>query len=242
MRIEVCTLVAVLLTNGACGSSDDLDLCEGVVCEDQGVCAAGDCVSQECAGPIQFADQIVEDKVRRLAGVEDGQIFYNDLKSIKELVISSGVVDSSGRGQGIVIVEELEGLQCLRNLEEAHITNTVKIADLRWFSGLEMLWLLDLKGNNVSDLSPLAENEVLEHLWLSHNAVENLSPIMQLSKLSELDLDDNQIRDLSPLVQNKNIGVDDRIFLRENPIDCDEQQFYVAELRTRGVNLVIDCP
>lgn len=63
----------------------------------------------------------------------------------------------------------------------------------------EKVRVLDLHGNMISDLTPLAVLINLEELWLNKNQINDLKPLMGLKKLKGLALNNNQIKDLAPL-------------------------------------------
>ena len=73
-------------------------------------------------------------------------------------------------------IRDLQGLQCL--------------LDLRW---------LDLSGNQVADLDPVAGLIRLSILTLSQNLITSVEPLRNLARLLALDLSHNQISDLGPL-------------------------------------------
>ena len=70
---------------------------------------------------------------------------------------------------------------------------------------------LDLKGNQISDLSPLplAPSIIpitrLSVRVASYNQISDLSPLAPLNNLTKLDLSGNQISDLSPLARLTNL-------------------------------------
>ena len=64
---------------------------------------------------------------------------------------------------------------------------------------LTSLGSLSLKGNQLSDVSALAELGGLVTLDLSDNSIEDVSPLAGLNNLHALFLDNNPVQDLSPL-------------------------------------------
>ena len=57
-----------------------------------------------------------------------------------------------------------------------------------------------------------------------------------------LRLRGNDIGDLTPLVANPGLGAGDAVYLGGNPIDCAAQAANIEALRSRGVQLDLDCP
>ncbi|MCL2827375.1 MAG: S-layer homology domain-containing protein, partial [Oscillospiraceae bacterium] len=103
-------------------------------------------------------------------------------------------------------VQNLQGLQFLRNLTELELGNN-QISDLRPLAGLHQLEWLGLGVNQISDLSPLSGLTRLEVLDLGANWISDLWPLAGLHHLAWLALDMNQISDLSPLSGLTRLGV-----------------------------------
>ena len=91
-----------------------------------------------------------------------------------------------------------------------------RISDL---TGLEfatnLTLILNLRDNNISDISPLANLTNLEVLLLEGNKISDISPLSGLTNLKTLDLGDNAISDLSPLANLTNLKT---LRLRNNVI------------------------
>ena len=75
------------------------------------------------------------------------------------------------------------------------------ISDLTPLAGLTALTELDLIDNNISNLTPLTQLTQLEWLFLDLNQIRNISPIAHLKQLTFLNLSYNQVRDVTPLAQ-----------------------------------------
>lgn len=86
----------------------------------------------------------------------------------------------------------------LTNLSELNLDQS-QLSDLRPLTALPQLTILKLSGNNISDISPLAQLNNLTHLNLSHNRLSDLLPIAELDRLIYLDLAGNQISNIAPL-------------------------------------------
>ena len=74
--------------------------------------------------------------------------------------------------------EPYGGLSVLQQIKEAKETRATE---------------LDLLGNNITDLSPLAGLTNLTHLWLENNKITDLTPLTGLTNLTEIYLNDNPI-------------------------------------------------
>ena len=85
------------------------------------------------------------------------------------------------------------------------------IVELKGLEHAKNLGFLDLGGNQISDLRPLAGLTHLEVLRLWDNQIKDISPLAGLVNLRELSLSGNQISDISPLVglaNLENLGID----------------------------------
>ncbi len=68
-------------------------------------------------------------------------------------------------------------------------TKDCKLADRQ----LKTLTRLDLDGNQISDVKPLAGLTKLTRLYLAENQISDLKPLAGLTKLTDLTLDENRI-------------------------------------------------
>ncbi|QLE54522.1 leucine-rich repeat domain-containing protein [Nostoc sp. TCL26-01] len=90
-------------------------------------------------------------------------------------------------------------------------TNDCKSADTR----LRSATLLDLRNNEISDLSPLASLKNLIYLYLGNNEISDLTPLASLSNLSSLSLENNRISDLKPVAGLTKVSA---VYLSNNQI------------------------
>ena len=78
------------------------------------------------------------------------------------------------------------------------------------------LWYLNLSGNPISDISPLAALVKLERLdLLSCDNIVDVSPLSELYSLRHLELGKNKIRDVTPLANLHNL---ERLYINRNRI------------------------
>ena len=78
------------------------------------------------------------------------------------------------------------------------------------------LWYLQLGGNQISDISPLAGLTKLRSLDLQGNQISDINPLAGLTELKwRLRLENNQISDVSPLTELINL---EALYLQGNPI------------------------
>ena len=105
-------------------------------------------------------------------------------------VVEQALGKSAGGG---IAAEEMAGLQRLR------VPANLGVRDLIGMELATGLTSLDISGNDVIDLSPLAGLTNLEVLVASDNPIADLSPLAGLTNLKYLHLYDNPIADLSPI-------------------------------------------
>ena len=75
---------------------------------------------------------------------------------------------------------------------------------IRELTGLQFatnLSWLDLRDNQITDISPVAPLIKLQGLWLDDNAVSDILPVKGLTELVELGFNRNQVSDLSPVTR-----------------------------------------
>ena len=101
----------------------------------------------------------------------------------------------------------LAGLELAENLEEIDLTGN-HVADVSPLAGLAQLDTLDLSSNRIGDLSPLADLQSLVALKVMDNPISDLSPLTELPQLVELFLGggDHGITDPSPLAELTGLG------------------------------------
>lgn len=73
------------------------------------------------------------------------------------------------------------------------------IQDLTGLEHCKRLMLLELPGNKVSDLTPIAGLDLLQSLTLTDNEVEDISPLQGLKRLQYIELSGNRVSDISAL-------------------------------------------
>ena len=108
--------------------------------------------------------------------------------------------DTQLRGR-LPTFSQLTNLQKLW-LQGNQITDISSLANLTTSSELE----LSLSYNQVTDISPLENLTNLRGLWLIDNQVTDISPLANLTNLESLTLTKNQIADISPLANLTNLG------------------------------------
>ena len=104
-------------------------------------------------------------------------------------------------------------------------------------SDLERLVALDLSGSayDVLELTGLQYAVNLERLDLRGNRVADIGPLAHLHRLRLIELDDNDVADISPLIANAGSGPGDQVFLSGNPLSSASVGESIPALREKGV-------
>ena len=100
---------------------------------------------------------------------------------------------------------EYSHLSNLKNLTHLDLYGAFACDNLNLFSNLTSLEYLNLSGNNIADLKPIASLTKLKTLILSANKIVDISPLSKLTKLKRLEISYNKIHDVSPLSKLTNL-------------------------------------
>jgi len=101
-------------------------------------------------------------------------------------------------------VFDLTGLEYCTGLKKLYLDGN-QIDDISHVANLTSLKELYLSRNQISDISLLANLTSLTHLYLSGNQISDISALTSLTRLSDLSLGGNQIYDISPLANLFNL-------------------------------------
>ena len=145
------------------------------------------------------------------------------LTSLRELDLEYNTIMDTAPLQNITSLGRL-------NLSRNVIVDLASLPSLVWLNGV--LPTLNLSGNAISDLSPLADwkGQSLGTLDLAKNAIVDLTPLSGLSAYW-LDLSVNAISDCAPLANVSSRSID----LSWNFLDEDCRAMHIPALRQRGV-------
>ena len=112
---------------------------------------------------------------------------------IPDTNLRAAIAEALGKSSNAPItVEEMEGLRRLR----AQYRDIHDLAGLQFAANLNEL---DLKNNQVSNLSPIAGLIGLRELWLQDNPVSDILPVRGLTNLTHLEVDGTPVSDISPV-------------------------------------------
>lgn len=139
---------------------------------------------------IRFKTETFEDRKRLLVNVGNGQ----ELHGLKfERTIKQSEFD-----------ELLSNKKRLRVIVASFCKDLTSMSSLSKQKGL---WVLELEGTRISDISFLANLKELRWLNLRETLVSDISPIANLKKLLQLNLGGTKISDVSPIANLKRLRV-----------------------------------
>ncbi|MBC2288865.1 InlB B-repeat-containing protein [Listeria farberi] len=96
-------------------------------------------------------------------------------------------------------LKDLSGVEYLSNLGSVIVYEGNEVSDLSPIANSSKLWRLRIPGNQISDISALRNLSTLRDLNLSSNLISDISALENLREIDELYLNNNQISDLSPI-------------------------------------------
>jgi len=170
----------------------------GLVIDDCSVTVA-DAQPVPCVDPVNFVETVIEDQARRALENLDSlpvlsltrPLTCADLARIEALNLER-LTELTGRPIS------LEDLKLFPNLKGLDLKQN-QLTDISVLSNLTQLGGLDLRSNNISDISSLAGLTNLNTLYLNNNQITDISALSDMSQLRKLILGFNSIEDISSL-------------------------------------------
>ncbi len=135
--------------------------------------------------------------------------------TMRELLKLTSLHAPNQRFVGRPVPSNLTGLEYAKNLRQLNL-NGNSIADLTPIAGLTNLISLRLYSNNFSSLIPLRGLKSLKSLDISANGISDISSLTSLTNLVELFLQLNKIEDVTPLKGMTNLEL---LYLSENNVE-----------------------
>jgi len=117
-----------------------------------------------------------------------------------------------GKGKGI---KSLEGLQNCKALMKIDLGKN-EIVDLAPIKDLQLLQSIDLSLNKIESLEPMVGLTKSQYLQLSSNSITDLAPLREMTNLRNLYISDNKVKSVEPLSTLKRMVSLD---LSGNPIE-----------------------
>lgn len=180
--------------------------------------------------PIKFKDPVLKQaildslKENKKIDADAKDITLNEAKKVKYISLSNFGHEVNAKRYGVI--HDTSDLRYFPNLVNLELTDLVSVADLEHLSyckklsdvhidvddtvtslpKLTHLQGLNIKGKNITDLSPLRDYQVIEYLTINSDKVSDLSPLHNLPILKILHLSGNNITDLSPLSGNHSLS------------------------------------
>lgn len=108
-------------------------------------------------------------------------------------------------GRSNVGLRNLDGIQYALNLEVLEIYGN-EVSDISYIANLTKLKELYLDGNNISDISAVAKLTNLVEIDLYENPLSDISPLENLINLKSLELQNLNLIDISPLGDLTNLS------------------------------------
>lgn len=135
-------------------------------------------------------------------------------------------------------IKSLEGLQYASNLESLYLVGN-EVEDLSPLANLDFLMFLNLSQNNISSLEPLRGLFIYE-LDLSFNPITDISVLSSLEELTYLYLHDTNISDISALLDLQYLEFVTLYNIAGLTFEEGTPEFYIAQqLLGRGVWVVM---
>lgn len=111
-------------------------------------------------------------------------------------------------------IRDISFVRSMRKLKRLILSGN-QIADISPLADLTDLELLYIDNNRISDISPLSNLRKIRHLGLIGNSISNLTPLASMTNMRSLHLGKNLIRDITPLEGMKQLEI---VSLDQNPI------------------------
>lgn len=157
--------------------------------------------TSELEKTVVFTDPALEAMVRGAMGKPEGGITLSEAETVTRLNIS---FDWQRYVAEAVPIKDLNGLECFKNLEILDLSGN-SVTDITPLAGLTKLTILVLDDDPVADIAPLAALINLKVLAMSGCAARDYSAIANLTNLEMLKLNNSAITDSSPLASLTNL-------------------------------------
>lgn len=156
------------------------------------------CIVLQTAGaqqgePLRFEDPALEQAIRGRLADSGPEQLYADDVSIIESLFLEWPEEDEQ-------IHSLEGIQALTGLTYLNLRGN-SVADISPLASLQNLAILDLQQNKVAQIPALGGLKSLSELNLAGNQLSDISGLVALTRLEYLNLSDNQVSDVSSLAE-----------------------------------------
>jgi hypothetical protein len=149
---------------------------------------------QKIREKVEFRDPVVEAAARKALNLHQGNIYMDDLETVKELIIFSKNIDYP------------VDLGKFKNLEKLELMDN-GIKDFGFLKDNSMLKILSIISNECTDLESIKHLELLEELSISSCPINEISFLYDLKQLKKFCIGQTLVRDFSPIGQLPNLEV-----------------------------------
>lgn len=149
---------------------------------------------------LMAQDSIFPDK--NLEAVVRNYVFEkrnNDQPIVEDDVVNISTIKGKNKG-----IKDLTGLEKCRSLALLDLAGN-EISNLEPIAGLKNIQSLDLSNNKISDIKPIEGLTKLQYVQLSDNQISDLTPLSKLENLRSLYLSNNKVQDLGPVANLKKV-------------------------------------
>lgn len=141
-------------------------------------------------------------------------ISYNQVSDISAVATIDDLERFTARSNQITDISSLASCETLKSKASSLDLRDNQISDISGFNGYTSLKHIYISNNNITDISPLAGCSSLTHIWANNNQISDVSPLGKLINLNGLQIVDNPISDLSGLNMVGSEGVLNSAVLR----------------------------
>jgi len=167
----------------------------------------------------------------------EGTVFMDKAVDFPDTNLEAAIREAISKLTGDILVSDLQNLTSL-SYSGLDIADEQKIKNLEGIQYCSNLTELDLRYNQISDISAVANLNNLTEIDLSENQISDISAIANLTNLTVLILSENQISNISAIANLNNLM---GIVLDKNPLNTISCIIYIPQLESRGVTLSHDC-
>jgi len=194
---------------------------------------ANNCAYFSCVGPaVCFEDVVVDFPDTALENVIRTAIQLPVGDILRSDLMSLTFFEANWRN-----IESLSGIEYCTSLSGALI-NGNELTDLSPLAELYGMLHLQVGHNNIASIAPLANLHHITSLFVHNNPLSDLTPLITTDRLHILNLVNCPVTDLGPLLANPDFAANDTLYLTGCPLSDNAINVQIPELQTRGVEVI----